>query len=191
LKQRFVRILIALPAALVLALASACGERAEKASGDKDLVNFRLPEAVRAAAPQMQEHLFQLLPYNTARFPIKPEFVLLEEGAPPVKGRLNPAVVRMNLLHLAYYRDGELIWSGSLLNGLHRGVQVVGQKGYDISFTSIPAMAAFHFVDGDTAFRVQFPRDVDYARWLERDGAKLYLNHYVFPEALVRGNLQR
>ncbi len=172
-------------ALIVLAATLACGGASEPDRPVKDLVNFTLPQSVQQAAPEMQAHLYQLAPYNSSRFEIKPEFVLLE-GEDVAKGRPNPAVMRLNLLHMAYYRNGALAWSGSLLNGLHRGVKAISLNGYEIGFSSVYETAAFTFRDGETRFAAEFHRDRDWQAWLEDGDVRLYINHYVFPEALLR-----
>ena len=44
----------------------------------KGLVNFKLPDEVQKAAPDVQRHLFQLVRYNSPAFEIKPEAAFLE-----------------------------------------------------------------------------------------------------------------
>ena len=171
---------------LLILMANCRSEKqvAQDPSASKDLGSFTLPEATRKKAPKMQQHLMTLLPYNGVRHKIKPSFVFLDEDRVEL-GKLDPTVTRLNLLHLAYYQRDQLVWSGSLLNAVKRGIVVFSYQGYGITLAAESDQFSFSFNDGSVQFESVFPCDEDHEQWFQDGSARLYINHYVFPESLV------
>ena len=172
-------------AVLLQVLLGGCREN-PKPEPQKDFVRFELPEPTRKAAPAMQRHLFSLIPFNTVRFQVKPDWVFLEDER-QTQGPLNTLVTRMNLLHLSLFQGEHYVWGGSLLVGIGRGVTINSAHGYVLDLAPEGEDYRFVFRNGDTATADRFHNDKDYETWHEAGGMKLYLNYYVFPESLVYG----
>ncbi len=159
-------------------------------AGRKDLHNFHLPETVTRVAPHMQSHLLTLIPYNSFRFQVKPEYVFAEGPNPSLeevtRGPFNLSVTRLNLVHLAYYREGAPVWSGSLLKGLENNATVTANEGYLIQLSTEGDQVSLEFKDGDLVFSHRFHYDTDHETWREAGSNRLYINHYVFPDSLLK-----
>lgn len=168
----------------------ACGIEESTPVPTKDLVNFTLPLEVSEAAPKMQEQLYKVIHYNSSRFFVKPSMVFLDENTPTL-GKLDTMVLRLNLLHLAYWDDEQLIWSGSLMHPVARGAHAFSKRGYEVSLRNRDGQMMFVFRDGNLALTHEFPIDTDHAAWLEAGKKRLYLNAYVFPEELVLGDREK
>ncbi len=157
---------------------------------DKDLVTFRLPAEVESVAPDMQTHLYRTMIYLSPRHAVKPEYVFAEGPDPDVmemvKGPGNITVKRMNLIHMAYYRDGRHVWSGSVLKGVNIGCDILASTGYRIRLGRDEDHVAFTFTDGELSFSDRFNGDEDYQTWLEQGSVRLYINQYVFPASLSK-----
>ena len=160
----------------------------------RDYSSFRLPESVTAVAPHFQEHLHKLLIFNTRSWEVKPEFVFAEGDDIDLnrinRGRLNTLVTRMNLTHLAYYDGDELVWSGSVLKGLYQGMAASTRKGHQLKLSSSDEQTHLTFSDGDIVFNTQWHFDRDFEVWLEQGKARLYVHHFIFPEALVNSRMK-
>jgi len=165
----------------------ACGRESTPPKPEKDLVNFTLPVSVSEAAPHMQDHLYRVILYNSSRFMVKPNMVFLD-GTVPTMGKLDPMVMRLNLLHLAYWEGEQLIWSGSLMHPVAKGAHAFSKSGLEVSLRHRDGTMAFLFGDGDLRLTHEFPADTDHEAWLGTGKKRLYLNAYVFPDALVNGD---
>ena len=174
-----------LPIALLITVA--CGSREAPPEPVKDLVSFTLPLDVVEAAPDMQEHLFRVIHYNSSRFVIKPSMVFLD-GATPTLGQLDTDVTRLNLLHLAYWHGERLVWSGSMMHPVGRGAHAFSRKGYEVSLRPREDALVLIFRDGDLTLDHTFPIDTDHGAWLGEGERRLYMNAYVFPDSLINGD---
>ncbi len=156
----------------------------------KDLHNFRLPETVTRVAPHMQSHLLTLIPYNSFRFQVKPEYVFAEGPNPSLeevtRGPYNISVARLNLVHLVYYREDSPLWSGSLLKGVENNASVTSKEGFLIQLETEGDQVSLEFKDGELVFSHRFHYDTDIEAWQEAGSNRLYINYYVFPESLLK-----
>lgn len=172
---------------LLVALLLACaGEPAkDESKPEKDLESFVLPEEVRTSAPHMQAHLYRLLPYVSPRFQIKPRFVYAEGEAPTIDslmvGPLEPTVMHMGMIHLAYYRNDVLQWSGSVLAGLNQGFATTTADGLQVRIVPKPDLWEVSFNSGQQSYDATLPKEEDETRWLRGNGEAIYLYHYHFP----------
>jgi len=176
----------ALTVLVVLILSAGCNTPVPKPKAEKDLLNFVLPEDVQEVAPHMQQQLYRLAGYNSVRYPVKPKFVFLDMDD-LTEGRLDTNISRLNLLHLAWYKEGRHLWSGSLMVSPDQGegVMAASLKGYIVGVKAESEQYRLTFQDGDWQAEAVFPKDSDHQQWLEEGAGKLYMNYYVFPKSLV------
>lgn len=132
-----------------------------------------LPALVREAAPHAQQHLYELVRYRTAHFQVKPEFVFLDMDRKHV-GQLHPHVSRLNWLHLAYWKEQRLTWSGSVLLGAGRGWMGFSERGFTIKITC-DSKLHLQFVDGKRKFEDHFSENVPRQRWLDSGSTRLFV----------------
>ncbi len=165
-----------------------CNGEPEPPPEKKDLLNFTLPDRVKQEAPHMQAHLYRMVPYNSFRFPVKPEFAFLDLDQ-ITQGRPNPAVRRFNFLHLAYFKKGAHIWSGSMMMSPEKGQMMTSLKGYLIGVNSKGGQIKMDFRDGELMFEDRFPYDQDYEYKNRGDDITLYVNYYTFPDDMIRPKL--
>ncbi|MDJ0837598.1 MAG: hypothetical protein QNK37_13875 [Acidobacteriota bacterium] len=151
---------------------------------EKDLVNFTLPASVSDAAPMMQDHLYRVVAYNSARYKVKPLWVFID-GNRPVVGSMDPMVTRLNMVHLAYWEGERLLWSGSLLHPVGGGAHVFSSRGYEWSLRHMEGVMRLRFRDEGHDFEHEWPSDTDHRQWLSGEQRRLYMNQYVFPSSLV------
>jgi len=176
------------PAPLIaLVFLLSCGRTEREPEPEKDLVNFTLPPRVVEAAPRMQEHLYRVVHYNSTRFSVKPDMVFLDEVTPTM-GQLDTEVTRLNLLHLAYWQGEQLVWSGSLMHPVGRGAHAFSKRGFEVSLRAREGMLVLIFRDEVLTLEHRFPIDTDHEAWLEQGDQRLYMNAYVFPDALINGD---
>ena len=165
------------------------GETATE-TAEKDLNNFRLPERVNQQAPMMQQHIYKLLPVLTPSFKLKPSFVLAEEDdsdlSEMIRGQTDVMVTRLNMLHLAYYKDGWINWSGTVLLGVGRGVGLQTRAGYEIMLNLKDKHIRLEFKDGETTLSERFHYDTDHEANVELEGRRLYINYFTIPEETMK-----
>ena len=175
-------------AILPLCFLGACQSEPEGPAETKDLTHFTLPRRVTVAAPAMQDHLYRVIAYNTTRHKIKPVWVFID-GDRPVLGSLDPLVMRMNMMHLAYWQGKRLLWSGTLLHPVGGGGHVFSTRNYELSLRYIDGAMKLRFRDDEVLFEHGWPSDTDHDQWLEQGKRRLYVNQYVFPEELVNRHI--
>ncbi|QTD53581.1 hypothetical protein [Sulfidibacter corallicola] len=154
----------------------------------KDLVTFELPESVRARAPEMQDHLFKLLPFNSPAYKVKPDWAFID-GETKHISPLNVLVTWLNLFHISYYKDGSLVWSGSVILGEERSTLLNARSGYvwDLTYDKEKGGYRIHFRDEAFEVETHFAADRDHVEELGEDGQLVYFHYYVFPkERMVR-----
>lgn len=149
----------------------------------KDLITFKLPQEVLDVSPIAQEHFLNLLPYNTARFEVKPRFVFLDR-AEMINGPMNMQVDRLNFLHVVYFRENTVIWRGSALYGLQESPLFSTRESFFVGVKPKDDLVEVSFQDVDRLFKAELPKDRDVVRWLEKQDSKIFIYHYVFPESL-------
>lgn len=143
--------------------------------------SFVLSEKVREAAPDMQAHLYKVLPYHSPRFIIKPEFVFMDMDR-EVRAQPHPHVVNMNFLHVAYWKGDRLAWSGSLLLGENRGWMGFAERGHQLKMAFSKDTYQFSFRDGDAEAKTTIVSDKAFEQWLEINSDRLYVHFYPLPK---------
>jgi len=150
----------------------------------KDLVTFILPQAVTDVSEVAQTHFLELLPYNTPRFQMKPRFVFIDRSE-KVVGPTNALVDLLNFLHVAYYRDGSLVWRGSLLYGQGENPLCSTREGFLLGVRTLADQIEITFQDNERQFETQLSKTLDSLKWIEADGSKLFVYHYVVSPGML------
>lgn len=156
----------------------------EPAAISRDPRDFTLPEDITAAAPHLQEHLYRLLHFNSPRFPVKREFVFMDMDR-EVMGQIHPHVTHLNLFHVAWWREGTVVWSGSVMLGAERGWMGFSERGFRLKLRYEDGTYHFSLVDGEVTAEASLPADTTSSRWIDFDEGRLFLHYYVFPKDLV------
>ncbi len=173
--------LLLLPCLLLLA----CGNRP-----DNHIIgppNFVVPEAIAKHAPELQSHYYKLILFTSARFPIKPEFVFMDMDR-LIQGQPHPHVVAMQLVHVAYWKAGQISWSGSVLLGVGRGWLGFSERGYSMRLAGSRSDYAFTFQDGERKLELHIDPRVGQGTWHEWEGGdRIYLYHCPMPRSELMG----
>lgn len=143
--------------------------------------SFILPDHVTKAAPDMQAHLYKVLPYHSPRFIVKPEFVFLDMDR-EVRGQVHPHVVHMNFLHLAYYKKDRLSWSGSLLLGAGRGWMGFAERGHQVKMAFMDGTYKLSFADGTAKAETNIDPETNSEQWLDCGDHRLYVHYVPLPK---------
>jgi len=153
----------------------------------KDLVTFQLPKSVREVAPLAQDHFLKVLPYCTMRHQMKPRTVFLDRGE-LIVGPISALVTRLNFVHVVYFREEVIAWSGSLLFGVKESPLLATREGYHLGIKTHPDGYELTFQDGAHRFALNLDPNKDSADWQGEGERKLYVYHYAFPEGFGEPN---
>lgn len=157
---------------------------AEAEAPKKDVRDFTLPKEVTEAAPRMQEDLYRLLPFNSSRFVLKREFVFIDMDQ-EIMGPTHTHVTHMNMLHVCWWRDNGVYWSGSLMIGEGRNWMGFSKRGYRLKLKAEDQTYHFTLAEGDMKVETSFPMGESKGQWVDFEKGRLYVHHQVFPKNLT------
>ncbi|PIE03574.1 MAG: hypothetical protein CSA81_01520 [Acidobacteria bacterium] len=152
----------------------------------KDLEHYRLPPEIAQKAPCFQDHIYRLLPYESGRYQVKPNFVFMDQEKKN-EGMFNVLVANMSILHLSYYEGNRLEWYGSVYFETESGLTLFSKKGYELDVQCIDKEYVVQLLREEHAlFKVSLPTREERALWIEDGQRKLLIHLFLLRTSMPR-----